>query len=73
MRAAAEHQLAVQKMSPEQLAGHDPTCCLCRIPVSWTAKGWEVLLKSHHSGAAPAAELGDLAPDRDVAPPQDTK
>ncbi len=71
--AAAEHQLAVRRMSPAQLACHDPSCRWCRVLVPWTGKGLEMLLKSRDSGAAPTPQLGDLGANRDVAPPEDTK
>ena len=71
--AAAEHQLAVRRMSAAQLARHDPSCRWCRVLVPWTGKGLEMLLKSRHSGTAPTPELCDLAANRDVAPPEDTK
>ncbi len=32
---AAYHQLAVRRMNPTRLAGHDPRCSLCEVRVPW--------------------------------------
>lgn len=71
---AAYHQLAVQRMSADQRAGHDPRCQWCQVRVPWKqgAPGNASRLKANRPGegqpGASAQDSGRLDQHRREGP-----